>query len=59
VEFPQVVTTDALRVFVPAVDLPKSERADVDGIVRICELLLILSEGKESGIGPLFSAPVR
>jgi chitodextrinase len=59
VEFPQVVTTDALRVFVPAMDLPKSERADVDGIVRICEILLILSEGKESGIGPLFSAPVR
>ena len=35
VEFPQVVTTDGLRVFVPAGDLPRSERADVDGIVRI------------------------
>ena len=53
VEFPQVVTTDALRVFVPAADLPKSERADLDGIVRICELLLILPDGKESPVIPL------
>ena len=53
VDFPQVVTTDALRVFVPAADLPKSERADVDGIVRICELLLILPDGKEAGLTPL------
>jgi chitodextrinase len=53
VEFPQVVTTDALRIFVPAADLPKSERADVDGIVRICELLLILPDGKESPVVPL------
>ena len=52
VEFPQVVTTDALRVFVPAVDLPKAERADVDGIVRICELLLILPDGKEAPVLP-------
>ena len=50
VDFPQVVTTDALRIFVPAADLPKSERADVDGIVRICELLLILPDGRESSI---------
>ena len=53
VDFPQVVTTDALRVFVPAGDLPRSERADVDGIVRICELLLILPDGKESAVVPL------
>jgi hypothetical protein len=59
VEFPQVVATDALRVFVPAADLPKSDRADVDGIVRICELLLILPDGTESGIVPPSSAPVR
>ena len=52
-EFPQVVTTDGLRVFVLAGDLPRSERADVDGIVRICELLLILPEGKESAVVPL------
>jgi hypothetical protein len=59
VEFPQVVTTDALRVFVPAADLPKSDRADVDGIVRICELMLILPDGKEAPVVPLTSAPVR
>ena len=59
VDFPQVVATDALRVFVPAADLPKSDRADVDGIVRICELLLILPDGTESGIVPPSSAPVR
>jgi chitodextrinase len=52
VEFPQVVTTDALRIFVPAADLPKAARADVDGIVRICELLLILPDGKESPVVP-------
>jgi chitodextrinase len=52
VDFPQVVTTGALRVLVPAADLPKSERADVDGIVRICELLLILPDGKESAVVP-------
>jgi chitodextrinase len=53
VVFPQVVATDALRILVPAADLPRSERADVDGIVRICELLLILPDGKESGLVPL------
>jgi chitodextrinase len=53
VDFPQVIATDALRIFVPASDLPKSERADVDGIVRICEFLLILPDGKESGLVPL------
>jgi chitodextrinase len=53
VAFPHVVATDALRIFVPAADLPKSERADVDGIVRICELLLILPDGKESPVVPL------
>ena len=50
--FPQVVDADALRVFVPAADLPRSERADVDGIVRLCELLLILPDGNESPIVP-------
>ena len=53
VDFSQVVITDALRVLVPAADLPKSERTDVDGIVRICEILLILPDGKESGLTPL------
>jgi hypothetical protein len=54
IDFAQVVATDALRVLVPAADLPKAERADVDGIVRICELLLILPDGKES---PVVSPP--
>jgi hypothetical protein len=54
VEFSHAVTTDALRVFVPAADLPRSERADVDGIVRLCEMLLILPDGKES---PVVSPP--
>jgi hypothetical protein len=53
VDFPKVVTTDALRVLVPAADLPRSERADVDGIVRICEFLLVLPDGKESPAVPL------
>ena len=52
VDFSQAVTTAGLRVFVPAADLPKSERADVDGIVRICELLLILPDGREAPVVP-------
>lgn len=50
VPFDQPVTTDALRVFVPAADLPKSELAEVDGIVRICELKLVMPDGTERGI---------
>jgi hypothetical protein len=48
--FAQPVTTDILRVFVPAADLPKSENADVDGIVRICELLVLLPGGGEATV---------
>ena len=51
--FPGVVDADGLRVLVPAADLPKSERADVDGIVRICELLLILPNDQDSPVAPL------
>ena len=46
----QPVTTDGLRILVPATDLPQSDNAQVDGIVRICELLAISPEGTE---GPL------
>jgi hypothetical protein len=46
--FAQPVTTDILRVFVPAADLPKSENAHVDGIVRICELLVLLPGGEST-----------
>jgi hypothetical protein len=53
VDFSQVVVTEGLCVLVPAADLPKSDRADVDGIVRICELLLILPDGQESAVVPL------
>jgi hypothetical protein len=49
-DFSQVVAAEGLRVFVPGADLPKSDRADVDGIVRICELLLILPDGQESAV---------
>jgi hypothetical protein len=51
--FSEVVTTDALRVFVPPGELPQSARADVDGIVRICELLFLLPDGRESALGAL------
>jgi hypothetical protein len=52
-DFSQVVAAEGLRVFVPAADLPHSDRQDVDGIVRICELLLILPDGQESAVIPL------
>jgi len=42
-------TAEAIRVFVPARDLPKSERADIpDGVVRVCELMIILPDGSEA-----------
>ena len=48
-----MVAAEGLRVFVPAADLPRSDRAEVDGIVRICELLLILPDGQETTVLPL------
>ena len=51
IAFAQPVTTDALRVQVPAVHLPQSpQHADTDGIVRICELKLVLPDGSEAWI---------
>lgn len=42
------IQTDALRLLVPAADLPKSTRPDIpDGVVRVCELLLVLPDGRE------------
>jgi hypothetical protein len=42
------IQTEALRLFVPAADLPKSNRPDIpDGVVRVCELLLVLPDGRE------------
>jgi hypothetical protein len=54
VNFPRVFAASGLRVLVPAGDLPKSEHAAQDGIVRICELLLILPDGTEA---PLLPSP--
>lgn len=42
------VETDAIRIFVPAADLPQSARADIDGIVRICEVLFLFPDGREA-----------
>ncbi len=50
VEFPQVVQGDALRVFVPAADLPRSTDPGTEGIVRICELLLVLPDESETNV---------
>jgi hypothetical protein len=45
--WPQPLEAGGIRILVPAADLPRSERPDVDGIVRICELLLLLPSGRE------------
>jgi len=46
--WPTPIQTDALRLFVPAADLPKSARSDIpDGVVRVCELMLVLPDGRE------------
>ncbi len=39
-----------IRIFVPAADLPHSTRTDVDGIVRICELSIVLPDGREIAV---------
>jgi hypothetical protein len=49
------VTTEAVRVFVPAADLPRSDNAAVDGIVRVCELLILLPGGEEIAVADLVS----
>jgi hypothetical protein len=41
-------TANAIRVYVPASELPKSERPDVpDGVVRVAELMILLPDGAE------------
>jgi len=40
---------------VPAADLPRSERAEVDGIVRICELRIVASDGREVAVADLLT----
>lgn len=50
IPFAGPVTTAALRVFVAASDLPSSDRAELDGIVRIAELLVIAPDGREQAV---------
>jgi hypothetical protein len=39
---------------VPAADLPKSEQTDIpDGVVRVCELMLLLPDGTETVVQDL------
>ncbi len=45
--WPQPLAAGGIRIVVSAADLPRSDRPDVDGIVRICELLLVLPDGHE------------
>jgi hypothetical protein len=51
--------TDAVRVFVPVADLPKSTLAEQDGIVRICELMLVLADGREVTVEEGLAAGAR
>ena len=47
-------SASAVRIFVSSADLPKSEQADIpDGVVRVCELMLLLSDGTEAVIQDL------
>lgn len=46
VQWPQPIETDAIRVFIPAADLPETSPSDINGIVRICELLFVLGDGR-------------
>lgn len=43
-------TIDGLKILVPADKLPKSDDAEQDGLVRISELVLILSSGEKKFI---------
>jgi hypothetical protein len=47
--WPEPIETAGIRIFIPAADLPPSDHPEVDGIVRICELLLVLPDGREVG----------
>jgi hypothetical protein len=45
--WPRPLQARGIRIVVPAADLPRSDRPEVDGVVRICELLLVLPDGRE------------
>jgi hypothetical protein len=57
VPFAAEAEVEAVRVYVPAADLPRSSRADVDGIARVCELALILPGEKEVSVPDLPREP--
>lgn len=53
--WPAVIETDALRLYVPASDLPKSTIPGIpDGVVRVCELVLVLPDGRKTTVPDLF-----
>jgi hypothetical protein len=56
VAFPRVVAVHAFRIFVPAAELPKSDRIESDGIVRIDRVLLTLADGKELPPSEVFAS---
>ena len=46
--WPATLDTDALRIYIPAADLPKSTVTGIpDGVVRICELIVVLPDGRK------------
>jgi hypothetical protein len=58
VRFPQPMPVRSLRIFVPATALPRSpQRADTDGIVRICEVLAITPDGQEMPLKDFTTRP--
>lgn len=53
--WPTPIQPEALRLFVPASDLPKSDRVEIpDGVVRVCELMLVLPDGREVTVDAAF-----
>ncbi len=48
------ITAQAIRVYVSAGNLPKSDQPDIpDGVVRVCELKVLLSDGTETFLSNL------
>jgi hypothetical protein len=49
------IETDALRIYVPAADLPRATVPGTpDGVVRVCELMLVLPDGHSVSVPELF-----
>jgi hypothetical protein len=51
VTWPEVVETDAIRFYVAGRDLPANDPAG--GVVRVCELKLLLADGTEASLSDL------